>query len=221
MAKRGQLRNEMKAARKELTLRMGKRSRSSMNQLIELHGLEGESARKLEAVSHEQFSEPERVNESLWSAVGGLVAGAGGGLAADVASGGMSLGGGVILGGLGGGAGAYFLARGYNLARGGENSVRWSLAHLREQLKMAVLSYLAVAHFGRGRGEWKDGHVPDFWAAEVDMAIEPNLDSLAETWKKAADETDENAILNEVTDLVSRTSRETLASLYPGSMKRA
>ncbi|MEM9479979.1 MAG: GTPase domain-containing protein [Verrucomicrobiota bacterium] len=219
MAKRGEFRDELRDARKDLTERMGKRVVETMNALIDLHGLEGETAKQLEAVSKEQFTEPEQVNETLWSAVGGAVVGAGGGLAADVASGGLSLGGGMILGGVGGGVGAYFLARGFNLAKGSENSVRWSLAHIREQVKLSALSYLAVAHFGRGRGEWKDGHVPEFWGDEVDKAIESEMETIAKIWKSAADDDVPNSLATDASDLFERLVRNVFDSLYPKSMK--
>ncbi|MEM0897101.1 MAG: GTPase domain-containing protein, partial [Verrucomicrobiota bacterium] len=51
ISKRRELRSEFKNARKELTDRMAKRVIETMNSLIELHGLEGETARKFEAVS--------------------------------------------------------------------------------------------------------------------------------------------------------------------------
>lgn len=169
---RGELNREMKEARKAMAERLSQRVKKTTDQLIELHELEGESARKMEALAAENFSVPERANESLWSALGGVAAGATGGLAADFAHGGLTFGGGAVLGGLGGGAASYLLAKGLNLARGKDNTVGWTEAHLSEQLKFAALTYLAVAHFGRGRGEWEDGEAPQHWIELVNEIAE-------------------------------------------------
>ena len=61
---------------------------------------------------------------------------------------GPTLGGGAILGGLGSGAGAYILAKEINLTRGKDNAVYWTLGHFKAQVQLALLSYLAVTHFG-------------------------------------------------------------------------
>ena len=57
---------------------------------------------------------------------------------------------GAILGGLSGTG----LAKGFSLARGEDNSIlRWAGDFLERLTVTALLRYLAVAHFGRGRGE--------------------------------------------------------------------
>ena len=83
----------------------------------------------------------------------GAISGALGGLAADLAAGGITLGGGALLGGLLGAAGSHGLARAYNTSRGSDRSAaRWSTEFMNECLATAVLRYLVVAHYGRGRG---------------------------------------------------------------------
>ncbi len=165
---RGEIKREMAAAREALAKRLAARVKAATDRLIELHGLEGESARRMAELGEGSYSVPERANESIWSALGGMAAGASGGVLADIAHGGLTFGGGAVLGGIGGGAASYFLAKGLNLARGKDNTVGWTEAHLREQLKFAALTYLAVAHFGRGRGAWEDGETPEEWAALVE-----------------------------------------------------
>ena len=168
---RGELNREMRTARQEMAERLALRVKAATDRLIALHELEGESARRMAALGEESYSVPERANESLWSALGGVAAGATGGLAADLAHGGMTFGGGAVLGGIGGGAASYFLAKSLNLAKGKDHSVGWTEAHLEEQMKFAVLTYLAVAHFGRGRGDWEDGETPAFWAEIVGEVV--------------------------------------------------
>jgi hypothetical protein len=38
----------------------------------------------------------------------------------------------------------------------------------------AILLYLAVAHFGRGRGEWSRSEHPEHWRAVVQRVVEGN-----------------------------------------------
>ena len=95
-----------------------------------------------------------------------------GGLAADLAAGGLTLGGGMIVGAILGALGGTGLAKGFNLARGEDSaSVRWSPELLERLTVTAVLRYLAVAHFGRGRGEWAEGEHPIFWQNVVEDAV--------------------------------------------------
>ena len=35
----------------------------------------------------------------------------------------------------------------------------------------SLLLYLAVAHFGRGRGDWQEGESPEFWKKAVQDAM--------------------------------------------------
>ena len=60
-----------------------------------------------------------------------------------------------------GGAGA---ALAYNQVKGVHGTrVSWSKMARQNFLLEAVLLYLAVAHFGRGRGYWEESEAPAFW----------------------------------------------------------
>ncbi len=213
---RRELNSQLRSARQTLAERLTDRAKSTMDRLIELHDLEGQSAAGFAQASMKNFAMPEHVSEPLWTAVGGLAAGASGGLAADLAHGGLTLGGGAILGGLGGGAGAYLLAKGMNLTRGKDHCVYWTLGHFREQLQLALLSYLAVAHFGRGRGEWEDAEHPAFWADEVKGVIVGHADAIESQWKRGTEGRSEEKLLEKLEPLVGEMLSELLARLYPG-----
>ena len=73
-------------------------------------------------------------------------------MAADIAAGGLTFGGGMVAGGITGALGASGLAHGYNLIKGKTPSIRWSAEFYEGLVRSALLRYLAVAHFGRGRG---------------------------------------------------------------------
>ena len=98
-------------------------------------------------------------------------------------SGGLTLGGGLLAGGLLGALGAAGLARGINLrARHRPLWVAWSAEALTPLVEAALLRYLAVAHFGRGRGEWAEGEAPPHWADVVQRRWRREREALAALW---------------------------------------
>ncbi len=101
-------------------------------------------------------------NAAIAGAVG---SGAVGGLAADISTGGLSLGLGTLIGSVLGALGGVGLAIAYNTRRDAKEGtvVAWSETAIRNFALEALLLYLAVAHFGRGRGDWAEGECPDFW----------------------------------------------------------
>ena len=59
------------------------------------------------------------------------------------------------------------IARGYNLVRGRDaTSIAWSDELLERLVASALLGYLAVSHYGRGRGEWSESEHPAHWEEE-------------------------------------------------------
>ena len=48
------------------------------------------------------------------------------------------------------------------------------------------MRYLAVAHFGRGRGEFVAGSAPVHWQAAVQLALERRRASLDTLWAESA-----------------------------------
>jgi hypothetical protein len=147
--------------------------------------------------------------------LGGLLSGALGGLAADVAAGGMTLGGGMIVGGLLGALGAGGLARGYNLVRGeAEPVVRWSDEFFQCLVRLALLRYLAVAHFGRGRGDYQEGEHPEFWQTAVAETVEARKSEIRSVWErgKAADSA---TLTPSLSSILSAAAGELLVRFYP------
>lgn len=213
---RGPINEALTQARAELAQRLAERTFRETNELIRLHGLEGQTAQRMADVAKENFGTPNRVNESVWSLIGGVATGASGGLLADILAGGFTFGGGVLGGAILGGAGAYALARGYNLARGQKNHVRWSHEHFVEQVRRALLAYLAVAHFGRGRGSWEDSEHPAFWRAEVAKAVDEQRDGIGRIWKQAGEEAVRRAAIEaSLKSVLQRSADQVLRGIYP------
>ena len=94
------------------------------------------------------------------------------------------MGGGLLAGGLLGALGGAGLARGINVMRGGGPPwVGWSGEALGPMVEAALLRYLAVAHFGRGRGQWSEGEAPAHWREVVAGSLVPHREPLQALWR--------------------------------------
>jgi hypothetical protein len=220
---RGSLEADWTEARQKLSESLATRAEQTMNKLIELHGLEGrdEQGEMLKAARRD-FAEPHQVETAVWSALGGIATGALAGLVVDLKAGGLTFGGGALLGGLGGGLSAYALIKTFNLVRGEDNKLHWSREHFREQVKLALLGYLAVAHFGRGRGAWKRDPRPEHWQREVNFLVDANSAATDAVWKHASHaDAGVTSVNEEMEILVRELGRETLRRLYPVAVKPA
>lgn len=164
-----------RAARKamgDLATRLAQSTADSTDELIKLHGLSGKAAQKVLERVGEDYAHATKTPEGAAAALGGLFSGAVGGLAADIAAGGLTLGGGMIIGGILGALGATGVAKGINMASGEDgSSMRWASDFLERLTVTAVLRYLAVAHYGRGRGEWSEGEHPPHWQKLVEEEV--------------------------------------------------
>jgi hypothetical protein len=171
------------SAQKALADRLDAETRASTLDLIALHGLGGTAERDILARLGNQYEMRLRLDERQAAAWGGAVTGALVGLKADVLSGGLTFGGGLLTGGLLGALGSAGLARCVNLVRGTDRSlVAWKAEALDAVVEAALLRYLAVAHFGRGRGDWAQGEPPPRWNDVVAAAVAPYREALDAAW---------------------------------------
>ena len=83
-----------------------------------------------------------------------------------------------------------------------------------------MLRYLAVAHFGRGRGDWIESESPPHWAAAAQAAMSAHRAAFDALWS-ARPERFESApgeaerLAAELQPLLGATLRQLLATLYP------
>lgn len=192
--------------------------RTCMDRLIGVYGLEGRAAAEVEARVAANVVTDVRVDEGKAAAMGGIVSGAVTGLAADIASGGLTFGAGMLTGAVLGALGGAGIARGVNVARGRtEDAVRWEDDFLHELLATLLLRYLAVAHYGRGRGEWKASEYPPFWRARVLAVLAEKNIRIAALWamrSPALEAADRSAAAQQ---LLAEAARTLLDDLYPPS----
>ncbi len=215
----GDRKKELKQAHQQMSERLAQRMIDMTNQLIHLHQLEGHSTQKAQSLTQNHLRIPEKVNESIWSAIGGAATGAAAGLVTDLLAGGLSFFGGAVLGAIGGGTGTYFLAKSYNLIQGNNNVVRWTKNHFFEQVQLALLSYLAVAHYGRGRGEWKETNSSQHWQHTIQQVLGQYRDQFDQLWAQGDnDSVSQEQTLAKMTDLLKLCMTLVLQKLYPGVM---
>jgi len=159
---------DKEAAMAQLAKRLDEAIRASTNELIEIQHLRGEAAGEVMARLSRDVTLEAPLDPRKAGVIGGVVSGALTGLAADIASGGLTFGAGMLAGAIVGAAGGAGLARAFNLVRGrNEACVRWADEFVASLFSAAVLRYLAVAHYGRGRGDYEASEYPAFWREVV------------------------------------------------------
>ena len=204
---------EESRARQAMLDRLDESVRACTAELVTLHGLTGTASEDIlrqVTTGFETRRAPDADKAGLW---GGLVTGALGGLAADIAAGGLTFGAGAILGGIAGALGARKLTQRYNEERGlAGGTVRWSDEFLDARLGAALIRYLAVAHFGRGRGDFAASDPAPRWQAVVAAALARLAAERETLWPGARLESASNARLEAV---ILTLLTEVLTQLYP------
>lgn len=196
--------------------------------LLAAHDLVGDATAAIErqidaiVVAGEDRIDPER-----GALLGGVLSGAVGGLTADLMAGGFTFGGGLLAGAILGALGGAGLARGYQLVTAGKKpAVAWSPEFLNRLAERTLLRYLAIAHFGRGRGEFRpDEEEPSKWRAQVKAVLERDAAGWTETWKSLARQArprpagvrqgDFSSSAETVRFWLDRALRAVLGELYP------
>lgn len=88
-------------------------------------------------------------------------------------------------------------------------------------VEAALLRYLAVAHFGRGRGEWAQGEAPAHWQPLVAEILQLRHADWQALWKGRSGRLDATGEAEQlqpgVAELVRISLRELLARLYPAA----
>lgn len=205
----------------KLADRLNTAIRQSTDELIEANGLVGHATDEVLSRMADHYDVTENLNEGHAAVVGGLVTGALAGLKADLLAGGLTLGGGMIAGGVLGALGGAGLARGYNMVRGIDAiTVTWTDAVMNRLVQSALLTYLAVAHYGRGRGEWAQSEHPAHWEKTVTDVLGQQHDQFTQFWRKRQNYGPDalaSALQTELTLAMERI----LIRLYPNALSMA
>ncbi|UGQ47733.1 DUF3482 domain-containing protein [Massilia endophytica] len=184
--------------------------------LLTLHRLDASEAPKINARVSKNFVVRAPVEKGQAALLGAIVSGAATGLSADLAAGGLTLGSGALLGGVIGALTFAGAAWGFNASTDRKHpSISLSDEFLRTLLVSNVLRYLAVAHFGRGRGNFVESEAPAFWQDEVEQAVALREAEVEQLWQGLRGQ--ENGDIKQADTLITGITRTVLARLYPGS----
>jgi hypothetical protein len=220
-------RAQKEQAMRALLRRLESAERGLWDGVIADHGLDGALAAELRtelgsfAVQGEDLFSP-----SKGALIGGALTGALTGLAADVLAGGLSLGGGLLAGAIVGALGGAGLSKAVRWAQGEtEPSVRWSSELLEALCEQCLLRYLAVAHFGRGRGKLADVAHAARWRERVQETLAATQRERRALWERgaAADAPGAPAgsaggsLEAQLAESCTRAARSLLEQAYPGS----
>jgi hypothetical protein len=78
--------------------------------------------------------------------------------------------------------------------------------------------YLAVAHYGRGRGAWQDPiNNPAHWETIVEAEIELNAKRLNELWKRGESASSSATLNQHLKKFFQQSLSNILSRLYPDS----
>jgi hypothetical protein len=188
----------------------------TINTLIALHGLSGQVKDVDLARVDGDVRVADRMGTRTSGTLGAVAAGALTGLTADLAAGGFTFGAGALIGGILGALGGAGAAHAYNIAKGRDHgSISWSREWLRQRPKAALLSYLAVAHYGRGRGDWIEGEYPLHWQALADHLATRHAAEFDRVWDVAEHGAESDELARLLRPLVADMTREALVRLYP------
>jgi len=226
VSKTGQLKKmKIKRAAQELGHRLENDIRLAMQDLIEWHGLEGEAAIKIQSQLQDVTApiEASAIEEALGRAAlggfGGAAAGTAAGAAIDAATGGMSLGffalTGAFLGALG------LAAWGNEIENEETLKIKWVPKFLDTLTQDLLLRYIAVAHFGRGRGDFQSNQEnPEVWLQEIQNIYGRHQDKFQQV--RAIENQERNTpnsqtLHKELSPLLESLTREALLALYPAA----
>jgi hypothetical protein len=195
------------------------RMREAMDKLIAIHGLSGSAAAEVEAALTESIARDGALDEGKAAAVGGVLSGAMTGLAADLAAGGLTFGAGMLTGAVLGALGGAGLARAVNVARGQtDDTLRFDDRFVVGLVERAMLRYLAIAHYGRGRGAFVESEAPARWRAGIEEAMAPRRAELAAMLARRMPDCDPDAMTRTLTPWLAGTTLAVLDGLYPGEL---
>ena len=211
---------EGRRAMEALAQRLETETRTLMDRLIAGHGLEGRSEARLQRQLDDFLLHgTSGLTAEKGALLGGALTGALGGLAADLLAGGLTFGGGMVAGAILGALGGAGLSRAYDLFKlGGEPAAGWSPDFLLELVRQSLLRYLAVAHFGRGRGSFQEDALPPAWQLQVDDLLAPRESDLRAWFRQLSRS---NAARTEVEAALrpffADLARTLLVVMYPSS----
>jgi len=216
LGKGGELKRQEKAMN-VLVARLNVSAGWTTAALLTLHKLDPSEAAKINARVRENFMVRAPIDKAQAGLLGAVISGAATGLSADLLAGGLTLGAGALLGSVVGALTFAGAAWGFNAQTDRNHAtMQFSDDFLRSMVVAGILRYLAVAHFGRGRGNFVESEAPAFWQSEVEQAVALNDDELTALWRDAREDPDRDQADAQAVILFKHITAVVLGRLYPG-----
>ena len=107
------------------------------------------------------------------------------------------------------------------LARTDHPEVRWSADFLDALTRSSLLRYLAVAHFGRGRGRYVEGEAPAFWRDQVELQFDAQAGEFHALWNTSLEMASPDPLAPDLLAGLRQIAWVTLQHLYPDTVSLA
>ncbi|WP_334186915.1 DUF3482 domain-containing protein [Noviherbaspirillum sp.] len=203
-----------------LMTRLNDRILRTTTGLLALHRLDPGAATEINERVNKGFVVQAPVDTKQAGLLGALLSGAATGVSADLMAGGMTFGAGALIGAIAGALTFTGATWAFNASTDrNEPKVRFSDEFLRTLVVTSVLRYLAVAHFGRGRGNFVESEAPAFWQNEVEAVVATNESVLAGIWQDARADAKRDKAQDALTETLKRMTLEVFDKLYPNQMR--
>ena len=184
--------------------------------LLALYKLDPGAAAAINTRVRDNFVVRSPIDEAQAGLLGAIVSGATSGVAADLLSGGLTAGIGALIGGVVGAVTFAGAARGFNASTDrNAPSVAFTEAFLRSLVVTGLLRYLAIIHFGRGRGQFIESEAPRFWQEHVEREVARHEASLSSLWEAVREGSDAEYATGQLQQLLADLTLATLHQLYP------
>jgi len=185
-------------------------------ELLKLHRLDAGAASTINERVSKNVVVRAPVDTRQAGLLGALISGATTGVSADLMAGGLTFGAGALVGALVGALTFTGAAWTFNATTDrNEPKVQFSDEFMRTLVSGALLRYLAVSHFGRGRGNFTEDEAPAFWASEVEAAVTENENALANAWRTARSQDTAAQAGGTLACLLEAMTLRILDKLYP------
>ena len=199
-----------------LAQRYAERSKAVTDKLIAINRLDGEAASEVMNIANTKLVTDKPMDTGTTAVLGGVMSGLLTGLAADLLSGGLTLGTGALVGAVMGATGGAALAKSYNIVSNkNKKVVGWSEDALTEAFEKSLLLYLAVAHFGRGQGQWRPKEAPKAWRNSAQLTIHRYKERLQALWRGVDTNPPKVSVQTALTQLVDHAIRDVLLDIHP------
>ncbi|WP_114968076.1 DUF3482 domain-containing protein [Rhodoferax ferrireducens] len=208
----------LELAMQGLAQRYAEGSKAVTDKLIAINRLDGEAAAEIMKIANAKLVTDKPMDGGAVTVLGGVISGVLTGLVADLLAGGLTLGTGALVGGVLGATGGAALAKGYNVGTNKDKKVvGWSSDSLTEAFEKSLMLYLAIAHFGRGQGQWRPKEAPKAWSTSARLTVNRYKQRLQLLWSGIGSNPKTASAQTDCAILVRHSIRDVLLDIHPES----